>query len=252
MEDSVVTFSEMIKLTSSNYSMRKPRMEHIHYCKDLSKPIEEENKPEAKTEDVWKLENRKAVGLIRQHIDQSIFQHVANDTNAYVLWKKQQSMYERKTALNKATLVRLQYREGKSMVEHMNEFQGIVNQLTDVSMKIKDEVQALLLLSSLPDSWETLVNSLSNSALNGQLTIVMVKDSLFNEEARRKEFSSASSSKEHVAETRGRPLFRGSQSHDKSWGRSKSKKKLTCFYCHKSGHKQSECLILEARHEIKD
>ena len=119
-------------------------MEDFLYCKDLYKPIEEENKPEAKTEDVWKLENRKTVGLIQQHIDQSIFQHVANDINAYALWKKLQSMYERKTTLNIATLirrlVRLQYKEGKSMTKHMNEFQGIVNMLKTISMKIEDEV----------------------------------------------------------------------------------------------------------------
>lgn len=244
----MVSISGMIKLTSSNYSMWKSRMEDILYCKDLYKPIEEENKPENKTEDAWKLDNRKAVGLIRQHIDQSIFQHVANDTNAYKLWKKLESMYERKTALNKATLVRrlvrLLYKEGKNMAEHMNEFQGIVNQLTNVSMTIEDEVQALLLLSSLPDSWETLVISLSNSAPNGKLTLDMVKDSLFNEEARRKEFASTNNQTEaHIVESRGRPIFRSSQSQDKSRGRSKSKKRFTCFYCHKAGHKQSECRI---------
>ena len=54
------------------------------------------------------------------------------------------------------------------------------------SMKliIDDELQALLLLSSLPDSWETLVVSLSNSAPNGVLQLAIVKDSLFNEETR--------------------------------------------------------------------
>lgn len=78
-------------------------------------------------------------------------------------------------------------------------------------MKIEDAVQALILLSSLPDSWETLVISLSNSAPNGQLTIDMMKDSLFNKESRRKDISSASSGEAHVAETRERPLFRGSQ-----------------------------------------
>jgi hypothetical protein len=47
------------------------------------------------------------------------------------------------------------------------------------------EVQALLLLSLLPDGWSTLVVSLSNSAPDGKLTPKMVKNSLQNEEARR-------------------------------------------------------------------
>ena len=54
-------------------------------------------------------------------------------------------------------------------------------------MNIDDEMQASLLLSSLHDSWETLVVSVSNSTPNGILTMKSVKDSLLNEEARRKE-----------------------------------------------------------------
>ena len=55
-----------------------------------------------------------------------------------------------------------------------------------MKLALDDEVQALLVLSSLPDSWETLVVSLSNLALNGVITMGMVKDSMFNEETRRK------------------------------------------------------------------
>ncbi|KAG8372283.1 hypothetical protein BUALT_Bualt12G0050200 [Buddleja alternifolia] len=40
---------------------------------------------------------------------------------------------------------------------------------------------------SLPDSWDTLVVSVSNSAPNGDLTLQVVKDCLLNEESRRKE-----------------------------------------------------------------
>ena len=49
-----------------------------------------------------------------------------------------------------------------------------------VTMKLVTdyELQALLLLSSFPNSWETLVVSLSNSAPNGVLQLAVVKDSL--------------------------------------------------------------------------
>ena len=78
-----------------------------------------------------------------------------------------------------------------------------------MKMKIEDELQALLLLSSLPDSWDTLVISLSNSAPNGKLTMDMVKDSLFNEEARRKEQGISSETEALVTENRGRGKNRG-------------------------------------------
>ena len=54
-------------------------------------------------------------------------------------------------------------------------------------MSIDEDMQAPLLLNSLPDSWETLVITITNSAPNRIVTMDMVKDSLLNEEARRKE-----------------------------------------------------------------
>jgi hypothetical protein len=63
---------------------------------------------------------------------------------------------------------------------------SIVYQLANMKMTLDDELQALLLLSSLPDSWETLVVSLSNSTPDGKLTIANVSSSLLNEETRRK------------------------------------------------------------------
>ena len=64
----------------------------------------------------------------------SIFQHVANDTNAYELEHKLAGLYERKNALNKASLMRklvmLKYIDGDSIVVHTNIFDmGLVNQL---------------------------------------------------------------------------------------------------------------------------
>lgn len=56
-----------------------------------------------------------------------------------------------------------------------------------MKINLDDKVQALLLLSSLPDSWNTFVVSLSNLAPEGKLTLKMVKNSPLNEEARRKE-----------------------------------------------------------------
>ena len=54
-------------------------------------------------------------------------------------------------------------------------------------------MQASLLLSSLLDSWETLVVTVSNSTPNGIPTMESVKNSLLNKEGRRKENGESSS-----------------------------------------------------------
>ena len=46
----------------------------------------------------------------------------------------------------------LKLKEGKSIVKHLSEFQDLVNQMVTMKLVIDDELQTLLLLSSLPDS----------------------------------------------------------------------------------------------------
>ena len=82
-------------------------------------------------------------------------------------------------------LVNSKYKEGTSIAEHLNEIKSIVNQLTAMKITFDDELQALLLLSSLPESWETLVVTVSNSAPDGVVTMSQVTSSLLNEETRR-------------------------------------------------------------------
>ena len=83
-------------------------------------------------------------------------------------------------------LVNLKLKEGRSVAKHLSEFQELVTQMVIMKLIIDDELQALLLLSSLHDHYETLVVSLNNSAPNCVLQLAMVKDRLFNEETRRK------------------------------------------------------------------
>ena len=49
-------------------------------------------------------------------------------------------------------IVRLRYQDDSCMVEHMNAFQGLINQTTSLEVPLADEVLALLLLESLLDS----------------------------------------------------------------------------------------------------
>ncbi|GFZ09248.1 hypothetical protein Acr_20g0010560 [Actinidia rufa] len=114
-------------------------------------------------------------------------------------------------------LVNLKLQRGTTVAKHTSEFQKLVNQLTSVDLQFEDETQALLLLSSLPKNWETLVVSLSNSAPNGKLTTSMVMDALFNEEPWRREMSTEDSDDSRAlvlegSRERGRGQGRGHQS----------------------------------------
>ena len=106
MEGGVSGFPGMMVPNSQNYAEWKIKMEDFLIVRDLYEPIDREQIPTRLLESAWKLLNRKAVAIIRQCVDMSVLQHVANDTNAYELWQKLLGQYERKNALNKTSLMR--------------------------------------------------------------------------------------------------------------------------------------------------
>ncbi|GFZ00919.1 hypothetical protein Acr_14g0005540 [Actinidia rufa] len=254
----------MIVLSAINYAIWKPRMEDILFCKDLHDPLENKGeKPEAKKDEEWRKMNRKTIGLIRQCIGHEVFHHVAQETSAYDLWIKLEKMYQSKTSRNKALLMRrlvnLKLQRETTVAEHTSEFQSLVNQLTSVDLQFDDEMQALLLLSSLPESWETLVVSLSNSTPNGKLTTSMVMDALFNEEARRREMGSTDQSESQAlvsegSRERGRGQGRG---HHRGTGKGRWRSQargrtVRCFYCDQEGHIKRDCPKYKAQDQSSD
>ena len=97
------------------------------------------------TEDEWKKLNRKPLdrlgsGLIRV----ASMHHVAKEVDAYSLWQKLKSLYEKKTAQNKAFMIRrlvnLKYKNGNSVAEHLSNFQGLLNVLFTMKLELEDEV----------------------------------------------------------------------------------------------------------------
>jgi len=53
--------------------------------------------------------------------------------------------------------------KGGSIAYHLKEFNMVTNQLIYVKVNFDDEVRALIMLFSLPESWNGLVMAISNS-----------------------------------------------------------------------------------------
>lgn len=90
--------------------------------------------------------------------------------------------------------------------------------------------------------------SLNNLAPNSVMTINMVKECMYSEEAIRKEHDISSHSEAFVIENGGRSKSKASHGDDnrgKSRGNSKSRKDIKCFYCDKLGHLRKECKKLK-------
>lgn len=91
---------------------------------------------------------------------------------------------------------------------------------------MKDKFKATLLLTSLPESYNSLITSLGDQK-NENFTLDAVKSRVIDEYSRRKENTSGNS--EAVLKT--------VQSKEKNYQRTKD---ITCFFCKKPGQKK-EC-----------
>ncbi|KAH9750881.1 Integrase catalytic domain-containing protein [Citrus sinensis] len=122
--------------------------------------------------------------------------------------------------------------EGASLDEHIDEFNKVCDELETIDEGPSDESKALLLIGSLPKSYEHFVDALFYERQT--LSLEKVKSDLGTKKLKDKQDNPESESSEGLM-ARGRPEKR--ENRGKKQGRSKSKQKhLKCFHCHKEGH----------------
>ena len=140
-------------------------------------------------------------------------------------------------------LGRLRYQDGTSVSEHLNRLEHLFNRLNSMGVVFSNEVQSLWILSTLPDSWDTLCVSLSNSTPAGGLTKSIVNNSMYNEEARRKGQNGEGSSNAEgllVYEQKRVKQVSGRQGRN-----TRDKREDQCHYCNKVGHWKADCFTFK-------
>ena len=119
------------------------------------------------------------------------------------------SIYEKPFANNKVHLMKklfnLKMSENSAVAKHLNNLNTIISQLSTVEINFDEEIQALIVLASLPNSWEAIRTSVSNFEGKDKLKYADIKDLILNEEIRRKDFGASSTSGSALnVEARGR------------------------------------------------
>jgi hypothetical protein len=156
------------KFNGQNYQLWKMQMEDYLYQKDLFLPLSRvAKKPTAMKDEEWEILDRKALGTIRLSLAASVAFNISKENTTKGLMDALAKLYEKPSASNKVFLMKrlfnMKMSEGGSVADHLNEFNTVTNQLSSVKVDFDDEVRALLILCSLPESWNGLVMAVSNS-----------------------------------------------------------------------------------------
>ncbi|KAI4340978.1 hypothetical protein MLD38_025761 [Melastoma candidum] len=185
--------------------------------------------------------------------DEVLREKLGNKTAAS-LWKTLEDKYQNKSLTNrlylKQRLYTLRMIESASVKEHVDNFNRIVLDLPGVDVKIDDEDQALILLCSLPSSYENYVDTM----LYGRETISVsdVKDALQSKELKKRVSESYESGSESgLVVSRGRNMERDGGKKGKSRSKSKSKGPR-CYHCKEPGHLRRDCPLRKTGKESKE
>ena len=248
---------EVEKFTGHNdFNLWKLKMMALLESQGLESALEEPSSTSDKSS-TSKLDmdletiNRKARSEIILSLGDEVLREVGAEKSALGLWKRLDELYMTKSLANrlylKKNLFGLSLVEGGSLNEHIDSFNKAVIDLETVDVKISDEDKAILLLSSLPKSYEHFVDTL----LYGRESLTM-KDvrAALNSKVLVKKSEQQQQNSAAVLVARGRAESRESKVRNSSRSKSRGKSKK-CYFCKKEGHFRRDCPERKAKYQGK-
>ena len=192
---------------------------------DPAAPTEDEKNAMTK----WKTEDKLCFGLIKISISADERVHTTGTETSAALWKSLCDVKEPKGMLGalavRRRLFRLVAEEGTSMADHITTFRKLQSECTKMGVAIPDEDLALLLITSLSDSWDTFTASFFGSNYASSTTKISLSaliTALCEEDERRRTKANTTESAQRAVGKSSRP-------------------KPICTNCKKSGHSKENC-----------
>jgi len=205
-----------------------------------SKPTPEELEAQSR----WDKGDRKACCRIELCISDAEMVHIMGAQTAREMWEQLCTVKESKGWLGvlatRRALFRAQAEEGFEMMEHIAKLRQLQEELHIMGSVVNDEDFVMILLTSLPESWENYASSFLGS--NGNKPTVKSQElvGILMEEFRRRKEKGGESMGGTSLQARGN--HGGRNSGGKGSGKLDGDKDKECYNCHKKGHISKDCL----------
>ncbi|KAK8966007.1 hypothetical protein KSP40_PGU019629 [Platanthera guangdongensis] len=219
-----------------DFGLWQKRIKVVLVQQGLHKALLGKEKAKVKDDDEWDELDLKAISTIQLCLADEVMYNVIEAETTMDLWRKLEELYMSRSLTNKLyvkkQLYSLRMSEGTQLLNHMNVFNKLVSQLRSMDVKVEEEDRALLLLSSLPRSFDHLVTTM----LYGKDTLKMEEmvTLLLSNEKRSSSVSSASEGLLVKSRDPSRGRSRGGGKED-----DRPRSRGRCYYM----GNQSECEI---------
>uniref|UniRef100_A0A2N9FI38 Uncharacterized protein n=1 Tax=Fagus sylvatica TaxID=28930 RepID=A0A2N9FI38_FAGSY len=146
---------------TGNFGLWQRRVKDLLVQQGLVKALYGKTKKlEKMTDDKWEELDMKAVSTIRLLLADKVMYDVMEENSTARIWLNLEKRYMSKSLTNKLHLKQKLYGlkmiEGADLRQHINTFKQIVSDMLRIDIKFEDEDKAMMLLTSLPASYEHL------------------------------------------------------------------------------------------------
>lgn len=214
------------KLNALNYDSWKVLMKSALIYNGLWKYVQVV-KPEGNPADWSDEKEQKALAFIILSVEKELLVHIRNAESANDAWKILDKIFNGATPSRKVSLykklIQLKCDENDEIAEHITKFVSIVDQLLSLGIKFDDEITAIVLLGSLPTSFENFVIAIETRDELPKLELL--KSKIIEESDRQKQ--TGKSTAEAVLQIK---------THN-----NRVAKQLICYNCNKPGHISRNC-----------
>jgi hypothetical protein len=174
----------------NSFALWKLKMRDLLVQQGLQKALAGKSKKLASmTDEDWEDLDARALNTICLCLADEVLFNIAKETTTTGLWTKLESLYMTKNLSNiiflKRQLYNLRMKEGTKITDHLNDFNTLICQLTNMKVKFEYEDKEVTLLCSFPESWDHLVTTMWFSTIDTIDYDTVVGD-LLSEEMRKR------------------------------------------------------------------
>lgn len=195
------------RLDEKNYDSWKLQIKSVLIHSELWSYVSgAEVKPDNGSAATWSNKDEKALATILLCVKPSQLNYIKNCKTSNEAWIILQNTHQPQGPARKVTLfkqlLQLKMQENTHVLPHLNNFSSLVEKLKEISIELKDELLSIILLSSLPNSFENFV--LAFEARDTLPTCENLKIKLLEEGHRREGIESNSIAPEQALFVRNR------------------------------------------------